>query len=78
MSKIVKNVKKLSTIVKIVNIVKKSCQNVGQVCFLITLIKCLKGHKSLGSLCNVKSKSTVTLVSDSVSDKVTYWAVVDS
>ena len=26
-------------------------------CFLITLIKCLKGHKSLGSLCNVKSKS---------------------
>ena len=22
-------------------------------CFLITLIKCLKGHKSLGSLCNV-------------------------
>ena len=78
MSKIVKNVKKLSKIVKIVNIVKKSCQNVGQVCFLITLIKCLKGHKSLGSLCNVKSKSTVTLVSDSVSDKVTYWAVVDS
>ena len=37
----------------------KSCQNVGQTCFLITLIKCLKGHKSLGSLCNVKSKSTV-------------------
>ena len=26
-------------------------------CFLITLIKCLKGHKSVGSLCNVKSKS---------------------
>ena len=26
-------------------------------CFLITLIKCLKGRKSLGSLCNVKSKS---------------------
>ena len=22
-------------------------------CLLITLIKCLKGHKSLGSLCNV-------------------------
>ena len=22
-------------------------------CFLITLIKCLKGHKSLGSLCSV-------------------------
>ena len=29
-------------------------------CFLMTLIKCLKGHKSLGSLCNVKSKSTVS------------------
>ena len=26
-------------------------------CLLITLIKCLKGHKSLGSLCNVKIKS---------------------
>ena len=34
-------------------------------CFLITL---LKGHKSLGSLCNVKSKSTV---SQSVSQWVT-------
>ena len=29
-------------------------------CFLVTLIKCLKGHKSPGSLCNVKSKSTVS------------------
>ena len=29
-------------------------------CFLITLIKCLKGRKSLGSLCNVKSKSTLS------------------
>ena len=37
-------------------------------CFLITLIKCLKGHKSLGSLCNVKSKSTV---SQSVTELVT-------
>ena len=26
-------------------------------CLLITLIKCLKGHKSLMSLCNVKIKS---------------------
>ena len=26
-------------------------------CLLITLIKCLKGHKSLGSLCDVKIKS---------------------
>ena len=39
-------------------------------CFLITLIKCLKGHKSLGSLCNVKSKSTV---SDWVSQSVSQW-----
>ena len=29
-------------------------------CILITLIKCLKGHKSLGSLSNVKSKSTAS------------------
>ena len=29
-------------------------------CFLLILIKCVKGHKSLGSLCNVKSKSTVS------------------
>ena len=36
-------------------------------CFLITLIKSLKGHKSLGSLCNVKSKSTL---SDRLSDSV--------
>ena len=33
-------------------------------CFLIILIKCLKGHKSLESLCNVKSKSQA--VSESV------------
>ena len=50
-------------------------------CFLITLIKCLKGCKSLGSLCNVKSKSQ--LVSDSVSDLVTrspielFWTAKD-
>ena len=31
----------------------KKCQNCGDVMFLITLIKCLKGHKSLGSLCYV-------------------------
>ena len=42
----------------------------------ITLNKCLKGRKSLGSLCNAKSKSDS--VSQSVSDKVTYWAVLDS
>ena len=36
-------------------------------CFLITLIKCLKGHKSLGSLCNVKSKSY------SVTDWLSQW-----
>ena len=38
-------------------------------CFLITLIKCLKGHKSQGSLCNVKRKSEC--VSDRVSESVT-------
>ena len=39
-------------------IVKKIVKMLVRSCFLITLIKCLKGHKSLGSLCNVKSKST--------------------
>ena len=29
-------------------------------CLLITLNKCLKGHKSLGSLCNVKIKRSLT------------------
>ena len=31
-------------------------------CLLITLIKCLKGHKSLGSLCNVVKALIVSLV----------------
>ena len=82
----VKNCQKLSKLSKIVKIVKncqKNCQQIVKMlvrsCFLITLIKCLKGHKSLGSLCNVKSKSTVSQwVTELVSDKVTYWAVVDS
>ena len=40
-------------------------------CLPITLIKCLKGRKSLGSLCNVKIKCHS--VSDRLSsDKVTY------
>ena len=40
-------------------------------CLLITLIKCLKGLKSLGFLFNVKNKSTLYWLSD----KATYWAV---
>ena len=48
---------------------KKKFKMLVRSCFLITLIKCVKGHKSLGSLCNVKSKSTVSqLVSQSVSE----------
>ena len=44
-------------------------------CLLITLIKCLKGHKSLGSLCMSKSKRSLSVLSDrgryrAVSDKV--------
>ena len=61
MSKIVKICQKLSKLSKMSKHVKNR-QNVGQVSgFLITLIKCLKGHKSLGSLCNVKSKSKNTV-----------------
>ena len=69
LSKIVKNCqncKKLSKWPELSKIVKNSedCQKLSEIvimlvrsCFLITLIKCLKGHKSLGLLCNVKSKS---------------------
>ena len=44
-------------------------------CFLITVIKCLKGHRSLGSLFNVKKQKVSQSLSQWVSDKVTYWAV---
>ena len=48
-------------------------------CFLINLIKSVKGHKSLGLLFNVKNKKWLSdqwVISDQwVSDKVTYWAV---
>ena len=33
-------------------------------CLLITLIKCLKGHKSLGLLFNVKNQKVSHLLSD--------------
>ena len=46
-------------------------------CPLITLIKCFKGHKSLGSLCCCVflKRSLTQWVSEWVSDNVTYWAV---
>ena len=49
-------------------------------CLLITLIKCLKGHKSLGSLCSVLKTLIVSGAqgTDQGTDKVTYWAVLDS
>ena len=59
LSKIVKIVKKLSTIVKM--LVRS--------CVLITVIKCLKGHRSLGSLFNVKKQK----VAQSVSEWVSEW-----
>ena len=44
-------------------------------CFLITLIKCLKGHRSLGSLFVCQNQKVAHSVSQWVSDNVTYWAV---
>ena len=44
-------------------------------CFLIAVIKCLKGHWSLGLLFNVKKQKVGHSLSHAVSDKVTYWAV---
>ena len=64
----------VEVIVEVVEVIK--CSNFSKIvkmlvrsCFLITLIKCLKGHKSLGLFLSVKSKRCM---SDSVSDKVTY------
>ena len=73
---------KLSKIVKVVKIVEncwklsknvKTCQNfqknfkmLDRSCFLITLIKCLKGHKSLGSLCNVTKVKVTQWLTDAV------------
>ena len=42
-------------------------------CLLITLIKCLKDHKPLGLLFNVKIKRVWLM--QWLSDKVTYWIV---
>ena len=56
---------KLSKIVKVVKIFKKKIKIVKMLvrpCFLITLIKCPKGHKSLGSLCSVVNSLIVSLV----------------
>ena len=39
-------------------------------CLLITLIKCLKGHKSLGSLCSVV-KTLIVVVTDQPMDQGT-------
>ena len=42
----------------------------------ICLIKCLKGHKSLGSLCSVVK--TLIVSGARPTDNESYWAVVDS
>ena len=56
--------------------VKCICQNVFFSCLSISLIKCLKGQKCLGLLFNVKNQKWLShSVTQSVSDKVTYWAV---
>ena len=45
-------------------------------CFIITLIKCLKGHKCLGSLCVLQNQNMIQTLSHWLSDEVTYWAVL--
>ena len=78
--KIIKNCRKMS---KIFKIVKKfqNCQKFSKLskivkmlvrsCFLITVIKCLKGHWSLGSLFNVKKQKVAQSLSHSVREWVT-------
>ena len=88
------NCQKMSTS-KIVKMVKycQNCQQLSTIvkmlvrsCFLITVIKCFKGHRSLGSLFNVKktNRGSVTewvsqwqghLLSCQVTDKKGYCAV---
>ena len=49
-------------------------------CLLITLIKCLKGHMSLGSLCSVVKTLIVSgnRATNQERDNESYWAVLDS
>ena len=69
---------KLSNMQK--NVVNKcnSCQKLSKLskivrsCLLITLIKCLKGQKFLGSLCNVL-KPKIVWLSQWVTDWLTQW-----
>ena len=67
---------KLSKLSKYVKIVKKIVKMLVRSCLLITLIKCRKGHK-----CPEWPSDTRWLIlcskikSESLSDKVTYWAV---
>ena len=69
------NFKKISKVVKIIKhcenclIVNHIVQMLVRSRFLITPIKCLKGHKSLGLLFCVKNEKWLT---QSLSDKVTY------
>ena len=68
--------KKIQKLSKIVKRFQKLSKMFSRSCFLVTLIKSLKGHKSLALLFNVKIKRCLTQsVSEWVSDKVTYWAV---
>ena len=61
---IVKVVKYYQNCQKLSKFQKLIVKMLARLCFLIILIKCLKGYRSLGS--------------PSVSDKVTYCAVLDS
>ena len=79
MVRIVKICQHCQRLLKIIKIVKKcqNCQKLSKLskivkmlvrsCFFITLIKCLKGHRSLGSLFNVKKQKVAQWVSESVS-----------
>ena len=67
LTKIVKIIQKFQICKRTVKLsrIVKNCQNVRS-CFLITVIKCLKDHWSLGSLFNVKNKKWL-------SDSVSQW-----
>ena len=63
----------LNVFQKSVKIVKNFHQKLSSTIVIKNCHQCLKGHRSLGSLFNVNKNKK--WVSESVSDKVTYWAV---
>ena len=65
--------KSKSTVTKSSHMYRMSqMSQMSQTCLFITLIKCLKGHKSLGSLCSVV-KTLIVSGAGQTKQKTTCW-----